>query len=106
MPKGPKEIDYRPALYSIRNALYAGILIDIERNNILADLSRLSAAVEAVSAGVSALVDAIRNPAADGDQAGIDAAAASLEAAVAALAEGLALEQAEDGASEPEAPAE
>jgi hypothetical protein len=72
----------------------------------MADFTRLTAAVQAVSAGVTELLDAIRNPAADGDQADIDAAAENLEAVIRELAEGLALEQAEDGTAAPEAPAE
>lgn len=97
---GPQRvIDYRPALYSIRNAIHLHSLVLVTGiEQYMANAERLNAAVQGVVAGVAALVDAVRNPAADGDQAAFDAAADQLEAAIDALNEGLAAEQTEDGA--------
>jgi hypothetical protein len=102
MVKGPKNIDYRPALYSIRNALYAGALINIERNNILAsNFERIQLAVSLVAQRVAEVSAAIRNPENDGDQVLLDELAAALENAAAGLLQATAEENAEDGVTPP-----
>lgn len=111
--KHPEAIDYRPALYAIRNELKILTMVDIRRNNILANnFDRLNAAVDAVVDGIAAVAAAIRNPDVDtSDEAVIDGLASRLEDLLPVLAAAKVEEDAEDGgaapsAEEPEAPAE
>lgn len=99
-------IDYRPALYSIRNELQTLIMVNLKRNNILSDFARVNAAVEAIAAGIADVAAAIRNPAANNDQAALDELAGTLEAFSATLGVLKVEEDAEDGGAAPEAPAE
>lgn len=102
-----KDIDYRPALYSIRNAIED--LTDVHLKGILImanDFGAALVALDAVEAGIREVAAAIANPATDlNDQPTIDALTARLTAAAEALAAAKVAEDAEDGAT-PDVPAE
>lgn len=101
--KQEREIDYRPALYAIRNAIDSLSIIQLEGMILMSNnFERLNAAVTLVGLNVAAVAEAIRNPAIDNnDQAVIDALAGQLEAAASILAAAKVEEDAEDGTAAP-----
>jgi hypothetical protein len=98
-------VDYTPYLLVIIQLLALNLK---ETKNMANNFDRLVAAIDAVSAGIAAVAEAIRNPAVDNnDQVVIDELAGRLEASAALLSAALADEQAEDGgAAASEAPSE
>ncbi len=109
----PKAIDYRPALYAIRNAINYNTLVQLEGMlNMANNFEGLVAAIGEVEAGIAEVVAAINNPAVDNnDQEVIDGLTARLTGLVPVLDAAEATENAEDGVvgdggPEPETPAE
>jgi hypothetical protein len=92
---------FRPCLGRIADALELNNVIQLEGLLIMANnFSGLSAALDAVVAGIQEVAAAIANPAVDNnDQAVIDGFTAKLTAAADALKSATAAEVVEDGAA-------
>jgi hypothetical protein len=94
-----RNIDYRPLLLGIVEALTLNTIVQLKGIKQMAnDFTGLSAALDAVVAGIQEVAAAIANPAVDNnDQAVIDGFTAKLTAAADALKAATAAENAEDG---------